>query len=307
MLITCLSSASAAIVARLACHPLDTAKARLQGPRGMEFRSTGHALRVTFREEGVRGLYRGVGATIVGGSPAMVIYLATYEVSKARLESVHLVKDSPFLGHFTAGLLAEAASCLIFVPVDVVKERLQVQRKGEEGGYKGSTHALRTILKKEGLRGIYKGYGATLLSFGPFSAFYFMFYEQAKAIAKRTINTDKQDPEKGDLPFPVTLGTSAAAGALAAFITNPLDMAKLRLQVQRGAIAASTPSANNVSNTTNYANMFDGIRKIYKEGGIRHLFKGAGARVAFHTPSTAIIMMSYEEFKKFYVKLLSDI
>ena len=33
---------------------------------------------------------------------------------------------------------------------------------------------------KEGLSGLYKGYGATVLSFGPFSGLYFMFYEKIK-------------------------------------------------------------------------------------------------------------------------------
>ena len=77
-------------------------------------------------------------------------------------------------------------SCVVFVPVDVVKERLQVQRSSHVVGslqatgtpYKGSLHALRTIFVEEGIRGVYKGYGATLMSFGPFSALYFLFYEQ---------------------------------------------------------------------------------------------------------------------------------
>lgn len=36
-------------------------------------------------------------------------------------------------------------------------------------------------MKMEGLRGLYKAYGATVLSFGPFSGLYFMFYEKIKA------------------------------------------------------------------------------------------------------------------------------
>lgn len=43
---------------------------------------------------------------------------------------------------------------------------------------RGSMHALRTIFKEEGVRGVYRGYGATLFSFGPFSAFYFLLYEE---------------------------------------------------------------------------------------------------------------------------------
>lgn len=62
--------------------------------------------------------------------------------------------------------------------MDVVKERLQVQSNRQDLNYKGNIDAFRTIFKEEGLRGIYKGYGATLLSFGPYSALYFLFYEK---------------------------------------------------------------------------------------------------------------------------------
>ena len=92
---------------------------------------------------------------------------------------------------FSCGMIAEVMSCILFVPVDVVKERLQVARstiaKGAvenfstssaHGHYRGSAHALRTIIAEEGLRSIYRGYGATVLSYGPFSALYFLFYEK---------------------------------------------------------------------------------------------------------------------------------
>ena len=45
--------------------------------------------------------------------------------------------------------------------------------------------AIRQILKYEGVRGIYKAYGATVFSFGPFSALYFLFYENIKGYVVR--------------------------------------------------------------------------------------------------------------------------
>jgi hypothetical protein len=44
-------------------------------------------------------------------------------------------------------------------------------------------------MKTEGAGGLYRAYGATVASFGPFSAFYFMFYEQFKGMLV------KNDPE----------------------------------------------------------------------------------------------------------------
>ena len=48
--------------------------------------------------------------------------------------------------------------------------------------YLGDVDAFRQILKTEGLRGLYRAYGATVGSFGPFSALYLMFYEQIKGL-----------------------------------------------------------------------------------------------------------------------------
>jgi len=61
-----------------------------------------------------------------------------------------------------------------------MKERLQVQSKLNLYKYESDLHGLKQVIKSEGLRGLYKAYPATILSFGPFSALYFLFYEKMK-------------------------------------------------------------------------------------------------------------------------------
>lgn len=43
-------------------------------------------------------------------------------------------------------------------------------------------NAIAQIVKDEGIMGIYRGYGATLVSFGTFSSIYFLVYEKLKGI-----------------------------------------------------------------------------------------------------------------------------
>eukprot|EP00747_Dinoflagellata_sp_TGD_P085621 gnl/TRDRNA2_/TRDRNA2_162946_c1_seq5.p1 gnl/TRDRNA2_/TRDRNA2_162946_c1~~gnl/TRDRNA2_/TRDRNA2_162946_c1_seq5.p1 ORF type:complete len:276 (+),score=39.94 gnl/TRDRNA2_/TRDRNA2_162946_c1_seq5:47-829(+) len=186
MVHTILGSAMSGLLSRVPCHPLDTVKARLQSAGGSRYRGIVDCLRLTWAGEGLAGLYRGFGAVAVAGTPATVMYMTSYEAAKRVLSAED--SELAFAGHLSAGLVAEAVACIIFVPVDVIKERLQVQRAvtaeasaSAPPAYKGSLDAVRVIGRTEGLRGLYKGYMVTLGSFGPFSALYFAFYEEAKA------------------------------------------------------------------------------------------------------------------------------
>lgn len=91
------------------------------------------------------------------------------------------------------------------------------------------------------MRGLYRAYGATVMSFGPFSAMYFMFYETIKGFLvdndvnsylKKVNQEGKEGQEashKQDIGFFQSMACSMLAGGMASILTNPLDMAKLRM------------------------------------------------------------------------------
>jgi hypothetical protein len=321
LMINASSSAAAGILGRIFTHPLDTAKARLQAPvvssgasHAAVYRGPVDALVRTAKSEGIRGLYRGFGAVIVGGTPGTVVYLCSYDLAKQQLLSLRSERgaanaDDDFVVHFFSGMIAETIACIVYVPVDVVKERMQVQQRDAVQGsltnfrYRNSWDALSTISRTEGLRGIYKGYGATLASFGPFSALYFVFYERGKLWSRRFL-------ENSELPFHWTLLCSASAGALSSWITSPLDMAKLRLQVTRGHTASALLAVSSASKSPKGMVMYRGVvhclQDAYATSGVRGLFRGAGARVLHFTPATTITMTSYETCRSFISKLVSE-
>ena len=310
-----LGSATAGIISRICTHPLDTAKARLQsgGKVANTYRGPVDVLRKTIRTEGIRGWYRGFGAILVGGTPGTMVYLCSYEMIKKRLSAISNSNDESFIVHFASGMLAETIACIVYVPVDVIKERLQVlSAASAQQQYHGSYDAMKKIMKNEGLAGVYKGYGATLLSFGPFSAIYFGLYEFMKKSVREHLllrqghSADEngeipkvQVEQEYDLPFHWVVGCSASAGAAASWLTSPLDMAKLRLQVQRGKAAGGGESGQVI-----YRGMVDTLQIAFRDGGIKGLFKGALARVLHFTPATCITMTAYETCKSFYAKML---
>lgn len=316
-----LGSALSGMLARIPCHPLDTLKTRIQastkslldGSPGSR-QSFFSLMYRTVQQEGFRGLYRGFPIAFLGSAPGACLYFSAYEVSKLGLYEQTRLPLS--LQHFTAGMIAEAVACVFFVPIDVIKERLQIQVSAGSSNlyYKNTFDALRKISRSEGIRGLYKGYFATLASFGPFSALYFMIYEKLKSMSKSITHTSSEDL----LPLHWQVLSASGAGAFASFVTNPLDLVKLRLQVQRGELAAglsASPSHPNgsVSSTSPlppkgirapsigyyYRNMLHGICDIASKEGVTGLFRGAGARIMFHATTTAIALSLFENCRVF--------
>jgi hypothetical protein len=293
---TMLGSCLSGVFSRVLCHPLDTLKARVQAAsppfaaaaaRGGVF----PVLRALLRAEGVAGLYRGFTVAVVGGVPASCLYFTTYELAK-RTVAGRGGGGGGAPAHLAAGMAAEAVSCLIYVPVDVVKERLQVRALGGGGGLAGAARG-------EGLLGLYRGYWATVGSFGPFSALYFALYEAFRAQAlKVTAVHGGGGGGGGGAQLPAWLQALAAggAGAGASLLTNPLDLVKLRLQVWRagGAEGIGAP----------YKGLWDGLRRVAREEGARGLLRGAPVRMCFHAASTCVSMSMYEELKHVARELL---
>mmetsp|Transcript_860 Transcript_860/g.1044 ORF Transcript_860/g.1044 Transcript_860/m.1044 type:complete len:330 (+) Transcript_860:85-1074(+) len=309
---TMLGSTVSGVLARFPFHPIDTCKSRLQTQLWLSENSRTHkiyyglpdAARTIWKREGLRGLYRGFGPTAFGSAPASCIYFTTYELSKDFLTRKVGGEGDAFHVHFLSGLTAETVSCVLWVPIDVVKERMQIQRvpdpKSVKPGslyYKNGYQAITHIIKTEGLAGFYRGYGATLVSFGPFSGFYFLFYEKFKNFAK---SIGGYSSEK-DMPFWAFLLCGAGAGSGAALVTNPLDLVKLRLQIQRGQANSNKGGKTTAKplsiSKVEYKNILDGLVKLYKYEGIAGFACGVQARMLFFGTSTALSIALFESLK----------
>jgi len=224
---------------------------------------------MTFVKETYRGFYKGFTIVCLLSTPAHSLYFAGYEFGKSRL--FRDVNSSP-LSHFLSGMTAELAGACCWVPMDVIKQKLQIQ-SGFNDSYSGTWNCAKTIVKEEGPMGLYRGLGASLLTYAPFVGMYFMTYEKSKVMfsSHMQIETHK-------LPFWIHLFSGALAGAIAAIITNPLDLVKTRIQTQRSGITLSAK----------YRRVIPSIRLIYGEEGLSAFGKGMLARVLWIAPGTAI-------------------
>ena len=302
-----ISSSLSGFLSRMLFHPIDTAKSRIQASvSNYSYKSTHEALIETMRQSGVKGLYRGLGAALVGGIPGTCMYLTGYETCKAYMVERNV---SPFLAYICSGMFAEVFCCSIFVPVDVIKERLQVFQppspaEGSKAAaayaassssvtYTGSIDAIKKILRNEGLRGLYKGYFATVFSFGPYSSIFFLSNEKFKElILNSTAAASPQSKEAKDVSFSQNLLISASAAAVASFLTTPLDLVKLRMQINDRKL--------------NLGYFMEMMKDIYVKEGIQGLFRGCGARVLYFTPSSALTLALFTEINVPVQRYLSE-
>jgi hypothetical protein len=268
---TLIASALAGSLTRLFTHPLDTLKARLMASTSSNLKD---CVITTFKGEGIRGFYRGFLFTAISSVPASCLYFSSQEWSR----------EHWFPSALHSGFFAEVLSCAVYVPIDVVKERMQAQLLDpitKEYGLKYNTGigAVKNIYKHEGILGFYKGYFSTLASFGPFSGLYFFFYEEYRNWAVKYFDGGK------NIPAYAFWGGAGFCGGVAAFLTSPLDLVKLRMQLD--------PS----SKVFLSRGMVAGFNQIVKEEGLRGLFRGSSARVLYFAPSTACSMALFEVLK----------
>ncbi|KAJ4300405.1 hypothetical protein N0V88_003079 [Collariella sp. IMI 366227] len=317
-------------------HSLDTVKTRQQGDPHIppKYTSLGSSYLKIFRQEGIRrGLYGGWIPALAGSFPATCLFFGSYEWSKRQMLDSGV---QPHVAYLLAGFVGDFAASTVYVPSEVVKTRLQLQGRYNNPyfssgyNYRGTTDAVRTIVRTEGFSALFYGYGATLWRDLPFSALQFMFYEQAQTWAH-------QWKGSRDIGWELELLTGAAAGGLAGTMTCPLDVVKTRLQTQvhppegGGSVAAKPETAapapareaHTTKSTTEAAtqklqkrlistaspsthtpkpgaitletsSMITGLRLIYKSEGFAGWFRGVGPRAAWTSIQSGCMLFLYQ-------------
>ena len=140
-------------------------------------------------------------------------------MSKQWLESIDnsTLRSFPAISHMTAASLGEVMACLVRVPTEVVKQRMQA------GQYVSLRETVSATLKRDGPSGFYTGFGTTLLREIPFAFIQFPLYEQFKSSLGLYYQRDVESYEAAVC--------GSVAGAVAAAVTTPLDVLKTRLML----------------------------------------------------------------------------
>ena len=103
----------------------------------------------------------------------------TYAVLSRAFDNSVSAKDPPsYKGVALGGVGTGALQSLLLSPVELVKIRLQLRHTSHlTEPQKGPVMVAKNIWRKEGLRGIYRGLGITVIRDAPSHGFYFWTYE----------------------------------------------------------------------------------------------------------------------------------
>ncbi|KAK3025343.1 LOW QUALITY PROTEIN: hypothetical protein RJ639_043852, partial [Escallonia herrerae] len=132
-----------------------------------------------------------------------------------------------------AGMFSNLVSCVYFVPLDVISQRLIVQRLPGTTNCSSPFDVIRKVTKTEGSRGLYRGFGLTALTQSPASALWWGSYGAAQHIIWRSLGCKGELEKKPSHLEMVTAAAGMVAGACSSVITTPVDTIETRLQTAK--------------------------------------------------------------------------
>ena len=192
-----------------------------------------------------------------------------------RLKTNGVQADAPV--HMISACFGEIAACMVRVPTEVVKSRMQTNQAGATS----LSSTFRLVINEQGLPifgGLYSGYGITLMREIPFALIQFPLYEYGKKQWARSLNVKEVSPEKAAL-------CGSISGGIAAAFTTPLDVVKTRLMLGKD------------TNGKLYKGVFDIAQRVWSEEGPKTFLSGIQPRVMWISIGGFFFFGAYEGFK----------
>uniref|UniRef100_A0A452ED80 Solute carrier family 25 member 48 n=1 Tax=Capra hircus TaxID=9925 RepID=A0A452ED80_CAPHI len=266
--------------------------ARLQAGSG--YGSTLSCIRTVYRRESVFGFFKGMSfplasiavynSVVFGVFSNTQRFLSHHRCREPEAGPPHVLSDL-----LLASMVAGVVSVGLGAPVDLIKIRLQMQTEpfqeanlglkprvaalGEQPAYQGPVHCFATIVRTEGLAGLYRGASAMLLRDVPGYCLYFIPY---------VFLSDWITPEACTGPSPCAVWLAGGvAGAISWGTATPMDVMKSRLQADGVYV-------------NKYRGVLDCISQSYQKEGLKVFFRGITVNAVRGFPMSAAMFLGYE-------------
>ncbi|GIJ84023.1 hypothetical protein Asppvi_002856 [Aspergillus pseudoviridinutans] len=316
-----IAGAFAAVTVDLIVYPFDTLKTRIQSPdykRLYKDAATGAVRRRAL----YGGLYQGVWSVVLSTIPGSGAFFTTYEAVKYTLTNAsthhHNPDNNPLpfthslpqpIIHAISSSTAEMVACLMMTPAEVLKQNAQVTNVNASKGGQDAKSAMTQVIARFKHRPwkLWSGYTALVGRNLPFTGLNFPMFEFFRSHLvewrKRRkedggIQTREWDPlvERAALT-----GMSASmSGMIASVVTTPIDVIKTRMMLSASENNNGGGDRSAKKKTAGRGTLKVG-KEIYRNEGIRGLFKGGAIRAGWTAVSLSMYLSMYEA-GRFYLE-----
>ncbi len=269
-----LAGTCSGLTGSLLFQPLEVLKTRLQESPRSNLHSITSCI---YQTSGLKGFWRGTTISALRIVPSSGLFFVTilhYRylalVASLRNPRFKFLTDADGLklsttGHLITGGAARASIGAIMMPFTVLKTRFEAERY--HTSYQSIIGAIQTILKTEGMAGLFRGWGSTLARDTPHTAIYVGTYERLK----KHLDVEERPLRR--------IAASISSGIIASMLTQPFDMVRARIQIS--------------PNT--HPNFFMAVGQVVGREGIVGLFRGLGLRLARKSMNSAVAWFIFEE------------
>ncbi|KAJ5364111.1 ADP-ATP carrier protein [Penicillium cataractarum] len=260
-----------AAVSKTAAAPIERVKLLIQNQDEMlkqgrldrKYNGIVDCFKRTAAQEGVVSLWRGNTANVIRYFPTQALNFAFRDTYKSMFA---YKKDRDgyakwMMGNLASGGAAGATSLLFVYSLDYARTRLANDAKSAKGGgdrqFNGLVDVYRKTLASDGIAGLYRGFGPSVLGIVVYRGLYFGMYDSIKPVLL-------VGPLEGSFLASFLLGwTVTTAAGVASY---PLDTVRRRMMMTSGE-------------AVKYKSSMDAARQIVAQEGVKSLFKGAGANI----------------------------
>jgi solute carrier family 25 carnitine/acylcarnitine transporter 20/29 len=247
---------------------MDTIKVRIQ-EAGSTYSGALNCASRMVREEGMPAFFRGIAAPMVGSTIECATLFYVYSSAQRLFKRTDEQKPLSLPVLATCGSAAGFAASIVMTPFELIKCKLQVPGMR----YRGTAHCAYSVVRHEGVRGLYLGWTPTMVRETCGNFFWYGCYEAVcRALAK-------EGQTKSDLSVKQLAFAGGCGGVMFWTAFFPADVVKTRVQVN-----------------DEYRSMgfLRSMAVIYKRGGMAALYSGYTLTILRAFPSNAILFSTYE-------------
>ncbi|KAL3269685.1 hypothetical protein HHI36_008745 [Cryptolaemus montrouzieri] len=291
----------AAAGAGIFSNPFDVLKTRMQlqgelqakGQHAVFYKNAVHAAYVVAKNEGIRGLQKGLGAAVVLHAVRNSVRLGGYSMleNKGYLTNNH--GETILYKSFIAGALTGAAGAFCGSPLFLIKTQLQSQAAehiavGHQHHHKGVLAAVKEIYGSHGIKGLWRGVSGTMVRALAGSSAQLTSFAVSKDFLR------EQDILKGR-PLVISITASFISGIIQTVVITPFDLVSTRLYNQ---------GVNASGDGLLYKGIGDCFIKTWRAEGFFGFYKGIGPNYLRLAPHGALCLVFWDLLKELQMKYI---